>query len=758
MTEDVKALQARIAELETQLASALNSEAALLNAALRESISAINSSLDPKTVMKRILETVGEVVPHQSANIMLIYDDIVRVEHWRGYAGETEAFISNFEFPLSQYKTLQYMLTEEKPLIVNDTQQHSDWEDAGATPDIRSYASAPIRIDNKIIGFLNLDSKHPNVFEERHADWLQIFANQAAIAIRNARVYDQLTRHADVLLQEVNQRAEVERRLEQRNKVLEALNQLANESFNHLEVSHILDTLARLSAEALDATSAYISDWDRTAGTSTVLADYVSQQASPKEQASDLGSVYPIYGDGALSDSWISDPRGYSISHLDDPDTPDNERQHLADYGGYIALNMPLRVRDEVIGLLEVWDSRDGRTFSENDIAILQALARQISNSLDVASLQSDLQQTQARNEAILSVIPDMMFRIGRDGEFRDCKVPFGSAIQPERLIGKSVYQMMPRDIADYGMGFVHEVLDSDDDNPIASVEYRMAMVGSPDERDFEARLVPSGPDEALAIVRDVTERNEMLRELAQARDEALKASRIKSQFLANISHELRTPLNSIINYTQLLENGIYGELNQTQLDRLDKVTRNGKHLLDIINDVLDLSKIEAGHMVLRRQRVNTLEFVSQIMETFTPLAEDKGLDLIFEGGNIPDLYVDEPRAAQVLNNIIGNAIKFTDSGKITLTTERQDAMLQFSITDTGIGISEEAQGQIFDEFRQADNSSTRQYDGTGLGLTLSQRIVQMHGGVINVASQEGVGSTFTVTFPVAEREEEAVG
>jgi signal transduction histidine kinase len=195
---------------------------------------------------------------------------------------------------------------------------------------------------------------------------------------------------------------------------------------------------------------------------------------------------------------------------------------------------------------------------------------------------------------------------------------------------------------------------------------------------------------------------------------------------------------------------GIYGEITRTQFDRLEKVNRNGLTLLTLVNDVLDLSKIEAGHLVLKRRRVKTLEFIHGILEVFFPMAQEKGLLLQYLGGDTPDLYVDEARTRQILTNIVGNAIKFTHEGSVTITTELQDEMLRFAIKDTGIGIPEEAQTQIFDEFRQVDSGYTRQYEGTGLGLTISKRLAELHGGSIEVMSEVGKGSTFYVSFPIA--------
>ncbi len=245
---------------------------------------------------------------------------------------------------------------------------------------------------------------------------------------------------------------------------------------------------------------------------------------------------------------------------------------------------------------------------------------------------------------------------------------------------------------------------------------------------------------------------------LEQANKELEVASRHKSQFLANMSHELRTPLNSIIGYTQLTLDGVYGTINDKQTDRLWRVVDNGRNLLSLINDLLDISKIEAGRLMLTCRPVNTVGLIQGIVTTLDPLIQKKGLSLTCDYDQSPAICVDEERARQVLVNILSNAIKFTHAGGINIRTRSDEPFLRISVEDTGIGIPQEALTTIFEEFRQLDDGLTRRYEGTGLGLTIARRITEMHGGHIEVESTVGVGSTFHVLFPLADsRTENAV-
>ncbi len=227
-------------------------------------------------------------------------------------------------------------------------------------------------------------------------------------------------------------------------------------------------------------------------------------------------------------------------------------------------------------------------------------------------------------------------------------------------------------------------------------------------------------------------------------------ASQHKSQFLANMSHELRTPLNAILGYTELILDGIYGEMPDKVRGVLDRVQSNGKHLLGLINDVLDLSKIEAGQLTLSLTDYSIKDVVHSVFSVVESLATAKQLALKIEvPPNLPAARGDERRLAQVLLNLVGNAIKFTDSGEVAIKASASNGSYTLSVHDTGPGISESDRGKIFEEFQQADSSATKKKGGTGLGLSISKRIVEMHGGRIWVDSNIGEGSTFSFTVPV---------
>src|SRR5713101_5891161 len=249
-----------------------------------------------------------------------------------------------------------------------------------------------------------------------------------------------------------------------------------------------------------------------------------------------------------------------------------------------------------------------------------------------------------------------------------------------------------------------------------------------------------------------------LFREIEEKGLEIEVASRHKSQFLANMSHELRTPLNAILGYTELILDSIYGEMPAKAHAVLERVQVNGRHLLGLINDVLDLSKIEAGQLTLSLSDYSLGEVVNGVVAAVEPLAAEKRLGFRAEvAPDLPPGRGDERRLSQVLLNLVGNAIKFTDKGEVKIAASTVDGSFTVAVRDTGPGIAETDQAKIFEEFQQADNSSTRQKGGTGLGLAIAKRIIEMHGGRLWVESSLGQGSTFSFTLPVRVEQQAGV-
>lgn len=241
--------------------------------------------------------------------------------------------------------------------------------------------------------------------------------------------------------------------------------------------------------------------------------------------------------------------------------------------------------------------------------------------------------------------------------------------------------------------------------------------------------------------------------ELVQARDEAVDASRHKSEFLSNISHELRTPLQAIIGYSDIMHEGLEDEGLEDLCVDVERITDNANHLLNLINSILDLSKIEAGRMDIHLTHVRIGDVLRQAQATILPLMQKNANELILDIEETDGLIeIDETKLLQILLNLLSNAGKFTQMGEVTVTARQRKDELTVDVADTGVGMSRQHLNMIFDPFRQIDGSATREFQGTGLGLSITRRFCEVMGGHISVTSQPGRGSTFSVRFPLPIR------
>jgi signal transduction histidine kinase len=298
---------------------------------------------------------------------------------------------------------------------------------------------------------------------------------------------------------------------------------------------------------------------------------------------------------------------------------------------------------------------------------------------------------------------------------------------------------------------------------PLPGLLRAMEAIG---KGELGARVSEEGPSEFVTVARAFNAMGSALertraslleheRELAAKNRELEHMSRLKSEFLANMSHELRTPLNAVLGYTALLRRGIYGDVAPRQREPLDGIAETGRHLLELINDVLDLSKIEAGRMEVHLEPVELGPLVAELGRSIEPLVRNKGLEFRLEADpSLPRLLTDGEKVRRVLLNFLSNAIKFTKRGRVALEAAPGPDLeeVSLSVRDTGIGIAPEDLPHVFETFRQVDGSATREYGGTGLGLSISLRLARLLGARIEVRSSPGAGSTFTLVLPRAPR------
>ncbi len=372
---------------------------------------------------------------------------------------------------------------------------------------------------------------------------------------------------------------------------------------------------------------------------------------------------------------------------------------------------------------------------------------KMLERTLELSS--QELLQANSEMGEVYKAFPDLFFRLDKTGTILSYNAGKSSDIflVSKSLIGKKM-QHIP--VSDVRSKFEAAIRSIQDHEELVSIEYSMPLNGQ--TQHYEARFVPLLEENIFVIIRNITNRRRSREALLWAKKEAEEANLAKSRFLANMSHELRTPLNAIIGYGELIqEQAVDMDPEKISAD-IEKIISSGKHLLALINDVLDLAKIEAQKMELQLETSEISSLIIDISTTIAPLAKinDNTLNVTCPN-DIGSIHTDLLRLRQVLYNLLSNACKFTKRGAITIEVRRSPGdWIDFRVIDTGIGIAPDKLGTLFDPFSQIDISTSRSHEGTGLGLTISMRFIEMLGGKILVESKQGKGSEFTLRLPAS--------
>jgi len=399
---------------------------------------------------------------------------------------------------------------------------------------------------------------------------------------------------------------------------------------------------------------------------------------------------------------------------------------------------------------------------STGKVTRLLGIAMDIS---DRYAMQEALQRSEERTRATLLALPDLVFRVDRAGKYVDFMVsPQGeNLVDPQQIIGQSIYETLPM----FASGIYAERKYAALQQALATQTIQIYEQQIQVEGKYfyeEVRVSPCGNDEVVFFVRDISDRKQAEAQLQQTNQELARATRLKDEFLANMSHELRTPLNAILGMAEGLQEQVFGKISDRQLKALQTIESSATHLLELINDILDVSKIVSGQIQLDCAPTAISQLCQSSLAFIKQQAMQKRIQILTKfPHNMPDLFGDERRIRQVLINLLNNAVKFTpEGGNINLevsrlqvisaspdqTSEEAREYVRIAIVDTGIGIAAENIQKLFKPFVQIDSALNRQYAGTGLGLALVKQIVELHGGKVGISSELGVGSCFSIELP----------
>ena len=651
----------------------------------------------------------------------------------------------------------------------------------------RTVLSVPMLRDGDPIGAISVDRREGRPFLEKQIQLLQIFAAQAVIAIENVRLFQELEAR----------NSELSESLEQQTATAEILRVISS---SPTDVQPVLNAVAENAARLCDAPDVIILRLD---GDTLTMATHIGPFALTLPPDFRL-----TISRGSVSGRAFIDRRTVHVHDLAaEADTEFPQGKALAlQFGHHTMLATPLLREGVPLGVISVLRT-EVRPFADRQVRLLEIFASQAAIGIENVRLVQELQaRTQdlahsieqlhalgAVGQAVSStldletvlttIVSRAALLAGTDGgaiyEFdegseafhlratqgfdpgfvevtRSASIPLG-----EGAIGRAGVTRQPVEIADIRDPGAYEsrIRDAMTGSGLRAVlavplvrEGRL-LGGLAVARKNPGRFAPEVVDllKTLAAQSAIAIQNARLfSELGDKGRELEAASRHKSEFLANMSHELRTPLNAIIGFSEVLGERMFGELNDKQAEYVEDILSSGRHLLALINDILDLSKVEAGRMELELSRFDLPAAIGNAVILVRERATRHGLALdVSVDDRLGPFVGDERKIRQVLLNLLSNAVKFTpEGGRITVSAAPADGGVEISVSDTGIGIAVEDQEAIFQEFRQVGTDYARKREGTGLGLALARRFIDLHGGRISVKSRLGEGSTFTFNLP----------
>jgi hypothetical protein len=676
----------------------------------------VAAGIDAHAICKRVVNGLHDDALGYELVALFLVDETTNDRVLEASVGWPEAK-PGFRIPQGQGLSERPLLDGKlhyTPDVLRDPAYLSSY-DAGSEVDL------PLRVGYNTIGVLMVQSRRPNAFAAEDFEILTAAANQTSTALARAHLLETQRRLLDT----------ERRRADEQEALIETLAALSAE----LELSKLLQGVLDRAVALLAVTGGELATYSEQSAELLVAANFGT--ATPT-----TGTRLKI-GEGAM---------GCAAETLEPLIIPDYNqwRGRSAQYAAldiHALVVVPLLVGRRLVGAMSVWHSDPAKQFGSEHLRVLNLFAPQAAIAIENARLYAEAHRQRQYFEQLLANSPVAIVVVDERQDVVSCNPGF------EKLFGYTSAEAIGRNLDDLvtneemraaAVAYSLQGLDQ----PVHGTSPRLRKDGTAVEVDFYS--VPVFVDGRrvgfMALYHDVSE-------LLEARHDAEAANSAKSQFLASMSHELRTPLNAILGYSEMLQEEATERGQPDLIPDLQRIQVAGKHLLTLINDVLDLSKIEAGRMEFLPETFDVREAVATVVDTIRPLmATNRNRLDVRIAADAGLMHADLTRTRQVLLNLLSNASKFTEDGVITLDLRRESAdgaaWIVFRVSDTGIGMTPEQMTRLFQAFSQAEASTSRRYGGTGLGLAISKRFCELMGGTVTVESAIGKGSSFTVRLP----------
>ncbi|HKE42465.1 MAG TPA: GAF domain-containing protein [Casimicrobiaceae bacterium] len=743
--------------------------------AISEVLRVISSSPgDVKPMLNAVAERALRLCDAAESTIVLVEGDALR---FAAAAGSTETLKEDETLPLTRGSITGRAVIDRAVVHMADLETASEEEfPVGRELQRRighhAALSVPLMREDRAIGAFALWRMEVRRFTDKQIALVKTFADQAAIAIENVRLFN-----------------ETKEGLEQQTAIAEILRVISS---SPTDVQPTLDAIAERAARLCDAASAsmFLTDGN--------MLRHLASQGPDAEPVKHI-EPFPITSESISGHALLERKTMHIPDLLAESSQYSKSREIAQQYGHRTVVVVPLFREGKPFGTI-LLRRRDVRPFSDREIALLQTFGDQAAIALENVRLFNEtkeaLEQQRASGEvlaAISSSIADttpvfdrildrcerlfvgrlvQINLVGDDGQVHLAAYhgPFKGKIEPifpfpldqDSATGQAILNRAARHFPDVDgaadvpsrakqgwnvMGVKSAIVAPMlwEGRGIGSILVGRDYVGPFSEK--EVALLKTFADQAVIAIQNAR----LFREIQEKSQQLEVANKHKSEFLANMSHELRTPLNAIIGFSEVLMERLFGEVNEKQADYLQDIHSSGIHLLTLINDILDLSKVEAGRMELEPSTFEISSAVSNAMTLVRERAQRHGIVLGQQvDARLGDIVADERKFKQILLNLLSNAVKFTpDGGRIDVLARREDSNAVIAVQDTGIGIALEDQAEVFEEFRQVGRDYTKKHEGTGLGLALTKKFVELHGGKIWLQSEPGKGSIFTFTIPL---------